>query len=1044
MRKYLPILLLGGLFIVLGIQKPFAQDAGPSRTVTGLVKDSLSAALSRVSVAIRGAASSGVLTNEAGEFKITVPNDNAVLVFSYVGFQSREIIVGSRTFFEVVLSKKQDNGMDEVVVVGYSTQKKSSVTGAVSSISGAEMITTKNENPQNMLNGKISGVRIAQRSAEPGAFNNAFDIRGFGAPLVIIDGVPRANADFQRINAYDIESMSVLKDASAAIYGVRAANGVVLITTKRGKNNPGMLSYDGSYTWQVPSGLPKTVDIFEYMTLRNEAAMHNVNGGTRIFSEEVFEEYRNGTRKSTDWYPLVWANYAPQTQHNLSITGGTERMQYYVGGGYLNQGSFFKTNDLNYDKYNLRSNVTAKIGERFTLDAGINLITETINQPYQSAWWVIRSYWRQGPQIPAYANDDPTKPFHGLIEGDNPISFMNKDINGYRVQKNSWIQPVVSLKYDVPGISGLNIKTLFSYDYYLSNRNNYQKEYRQYRYDESSETYTTFTRQSPNRVNRENYFTSQLLSQTSLNYSQTFGSNKVEGSLIWEVQNRQGDNIIAERELALPLPYLFAGVPLNQRASMSSSSGNLYEYTNMALAGRVNYAFKGKYLAEFLFRRDGSSKFGTGFQSGFFPGGSVGWRISEEEFFKNWNALSFVQQLKLRASYGETGDDGALSYQWASGYTYPTPTDSRNFTGGYVFDGNFIASASNKGIINPDITWYTARTFDVGLEFVGWNGLLGFTVDYFERKRDGLLTQRFGGIPTVVGAALPQENLNSDLTYGYDFEVTHNNDIGEIDYSLKGIFSFTRVKALYVERGPNGSQYSNWRNNQNDRLQNIWWGYTDNGRYESWDDIWNSPVYIGRGTVPGDYRYEDWNGDGEINNLDQHPYQLSSTPWINYGLSASVAYKGIDLFVLLQGSALSTVQYVEQLYEPLWGNSESAAMVQFMDRWHPEDPNADPYDPATKWVPGYYGYTGSRPDVASSYNSVNGAYLRLKSIELGYTLPESLTKRIGIKNTRFYVNAYNLLTSTKVKYIDPEHPNDTFGYLYPLNKTISAGLNITF
>ncbi|MBO9620794.1 MAG: SusC/RagA family TonB-linked outer membrane protein, partial [Niabella sp.] len=833
--------------------------------------------------------------------------------------------------------------------------------------------------------------------------------------------------------------------ASAAIYGVRSANGVVLITTKKGKNNESILSYDGNYTWQYPSGLPKTVDIFQYMTLRNEAAMHNVNGGSPVFTDQIFDDYKTGKRKSYDWYPLVFAKYAPQTQHNLSATGGNDKIQYYIGGGYMNQGSFFQTNDLNYNKYNLRSTITAKIAKRFTLDANINLITETTNQPYQSAWWIIRSFWRQGPQIPAYANDDPTKPYHGLIEGDNPISFMNKNISGYRVYKNSWIQPVLSLRYDVPGVKGLYAKTLFSYDYSLSNRNYYQKEYNQYRYDDASQQFTSFTRQSPNRVSREAYFYSQLLSQTSLNYSHSFNQvHQVNGALVWETQKRQGDNFIAQRDLALPLPYLFAGIPLNQVGTMNTGSGDLYELTNLGLAGRFNYAFKNKYLAELLFRYDGSSKFRTGYQWGFFPGGSVGWRISEEKFIKENTSLSFINQLKLRASYGVMGDDGAAAYQWASGYNYPAGTDSRNFTGGYVFDGNFIASASNKGITNPAITWYTAKSFDAGIDFTGWNGLLGFTFDLFERKRTGLLTQRNGGIPTVVGAALPQENINSDLNYGYDFELTHSNHLGDFVYSLKGIFSFTRVKALYVERGPSGSSYWNWRNNQNDRLQNLWWGYTGNGRYQSWNDIWNSPIYESRGTLPGDYRYEDWNGDGEINDLDKHPYQLSSTPWVNYGLSANFSYKGADLFFLLQGSALSTVQYVEQLYQPLWGNSESGAMAQFMDRWHPKDPKADPYDPKTVWVPGYYAYTGTLPDPTSSYNSVNGAYLRLKSIELGYTLPQKWIRRLGVRSTRFYVNGYNIFTATKVKYIDPEHPNDTYGYLYPLNKTVSVGLNVTF
>lgn len=1009
--------------------------------ISGQIKDADGNPLPGVSVKNKRTGK-GTATNTEGHFTLDA-EINDVLELSSVGFETQIVKITSLQQMINISLKVAVSELENTVIVAYGSQKKKTLTGAISTISGADIVTTKNENPQNMLTGKVSGVRVAQRSAEPGAFNNAFDIRGYGSPLIVIDGIPRSNADFQRLNANDIDNISVLKDASAAIYGMRSANGVVLITTKKGRNNESVLSYDGGFTWQFPAGLPKTVNIYDYMTLRNEAAMHNINGGTPVFSDDIFEEYRNGTRKSYDWYPLVWAKFAPQTQHNLSITGGNDRIQYYVGAGYMNQGSFFKTNDLNYNKYNLRSSITAKIGKRFTLDANLNLITETTNQPYQSAWWAIRSFWRQGPQIPAYANDDPTKPYHGLIEGDNPISFMSKDINGYRVLKTSWIQPIVSLRYDVPGVPGLYAKTLFSYDYSFSNNNTYQKEYNQYRYDETSQTYTTYTRQSPNRVTRDANFNSQILSQTSLNYSRNFASDhKVDAALIWETQKRQGDNFLAQRDLALPLPYLFSGLPLNQVGGMNT--GGLYEYTNLGLAGRLNYAYKGKYLAEFLFRYDGSSKFGSGAQWGYFPGGSVGWRISEEDFFRKSNALSFVQQLKVRASYGVTGDDGAAAYQWLGGYDYPTGTDSRNFTGGYVFDNNFIASASNKGIPNPSLSWFTSKTFDVGLDFVGWNGLLGVTVDYFVRKRDGLLTQRNGGIPTAVGAALPQENLNSDMNYGYDVEITHNNKIGSVFYSVKGIFSYARVKALYVERGANGSSYWNWRNNQNDRQQNIWWGYTGDGRYQNWDDIYNSPVYTGRGTLPGDYRYEDWNGDGEINDLDRHPFQLSSTPWINYGFSANVSYKGIDLFLLFQGSALSTVQYVEQLYQPLWGSSESSAMVQFMDRWHPKDPHADPYDPKTEWVPGYYGYTGTLPDVSSSYNSVNGAYLRLKSVELGYTLPTKLTQRVGIKSTRFYVNAYNVLTATKVRYIDPEHPNDTYGYLYPLNKTVSVGLNVTF
>lgn len=994
-----------------------------------------------VSIKVKGS-NTGIVTGANGTFNLEVPED-AVLEVSYLGYTSKEIRVDGRSSIQIALSATT-TGLDQLVVVGYGTQKKATVTGAVSSISSEDIVTTKNENVQNMLTGKIPGVRVVQRTSEPGSFDNAFDIRGMGTPLIVIDGVPRTMADFQRLNPYDIDNISVLKDASAAIYGVRSANGVVLVTTKKGRQNRSILNYSGNYIWQFPSGLPKTVDIYQYMTLRNELAKHNVNGGAPVFTDQDFEDYRTGKKQSTDWYPLVFAAYAPETQHNLSATGGNEKVQYYVGAGYLYQGSFFKSDDLNYQRYNLRSNITAHVTKQLTLDAGINLVSEVTNRPYTDSWWIIRSFWRQGPQIPAYANNDPTKPFHGLIEGDNPVSFMDKDIVGYKKFANSWIQPSLSLKYDLSFIKGLSVKTLFSYDYAIDNRTYFQKEYNQYRYDEASATYSVFTRQSPDRITREAYFRSQILSQTSLNYSGTFNRHDVSGVLIWEVQKRKGDNLIAQRDLGLPLPYLFAGIPLGQIGRMNTGANDLYETANLGLAGRVTYAFSDKYLAEFLFRYDGSSKFADRYQWGFFPGGSVGWRISEEEFIKNSSSLSFIDQLKVRASYGVTGDDGASSYQWISGYEYPSSSDRRNFTGGYVFDGNFIASVNSTGIPNPFITWYTSKTFDAGIDFEGWNGLLGFTFDYFNRRRSGLLAQRNGGIPTVVGAELPQENLNSDMTYGYDMSVSHRNTIGKLAYSLKGILSYTRVKALYVESQSFGSSWSNWKNNQNNRLQGVWWGYTGNGRYESWDDIWSSPVYVGRGTVPGDYKYDDWNGDGEINGLDSHPFQLSSTPWLNFSLIGNASYNGFDISFLLQGSALSTVQYIEQLYQPLWGNNESAAMTQFMDRWHPADPKADPYDPATEWIPGHYAYTGSLPDAASSFNSVNGSYLRLKSIELGYTLPSRVSDRIGIENIRVYVNGYNLVTWTEVQYIDPEHPSSLWGYVYPMNKTVSAGINITF
>ncbi len=1012
------------------------------RVIRGKVTNENREPLQGASVVLKGN-TSGTSTDASGNYEISVPERGGTLVVTYVGLNTLELPVTSKNTLDVQFAPSSSS-LKDVVVVGYGTQRKATLTGAISSITGKDIVTTKNENVQNMLTGKIAGVRVTQRTAEPGAFNNNFDIRGMGAPLVVIDGIPRTADDLQRLDPNDIESLSVLKDASAAVYGVRAANGVVLVTTKRGAGNKLELNYSGSYSWQIPSGLPSTVDAIEYMTLRNEAAMHNVSGGSPLFNDQQFDEYRTGKRQSTDWYPLVFSKYAPQTMHNLSATGGTDKVTFYAGLGYQYQEGFFKSSDLNYTKYNLRSNVTAKLTNRLTFDLNLNGVVDQQDRPYQDSWWIVRGFWRQGPQIPAYANNDPTKLFYGLIEGDNPLAFMDSDVAGFKTYNKKWFQSSASLKYDIPGVKGLSLKGLFNYDYYVSSANLFQKEYNEYRYDEASKTYTKYTRQSPSSIRRESYFRTSTLAQASLNYNNTFGNHSVSGLLLGEAQRRTSDNFFAQRNLVLPLPYIFAGVADQQQATMNAGADGLYENANDALVGKFNYAFNSKYLAEFIFRYDGSSKFAEGSQWGFFPAASVGWRISEEPFFRNSSPLSFITNLKVRSSYGKTGDDGASSYQFISGYNYPTPTSSRNFTGGYVFDGSFTASADNKGIPNPNITWYTAKSFDIGVDLEAWNGLLGFTGDIFSRHREGLLATRVGGIPTVVGAGLPQENLNSDLTYGFDLELNHRNQLGGFRYNAKGIFSLTRVKRLHVESSAYGSSWDNWRNNQNNRSQGIHSGFQGDGQFQSWDEIYNSPYYIGRGTLPGDYKYEDWNGDGEINGNDGHPIRYNQFPWMNFSFIFDGSYHGFDVNFLLQGAARSSLIYGEQLRQPLWGNGESGAMKQFMDRWHPVDPKADPYHPATQWIPGRFAYTGTLPDELSTFNTENGAYLRLKSIELGYSVPSRWIDKVGVRNLRIYANAYNLFTITKVKYVDPEHPIDTFGYLYPLNKTVSAGINLTF
>lgn len=1015
------------------------------KKVSGVVTDQSGEPIIGANVMVKGS-TNGTVTDIDGNYSLDVTSGTTLLV-SYIGYLTRELPLGNQALINVILTE-DTQALDEVVVVGYGTQKKVTLTGAVSAIKSDDIITTKNENAQNMLTGKVPGVRVVQKSSEPGSFNNTFDIRGMGNPLIIIDGVPRDN--MSRLDANDIESLSVLKDASAAIYGVRAANGVVLITTKKGKEGSLELEYSGNVGWQNPTGSPKSASAADWMVLKNEKAMHNLEGGVRPYTQEQIDAYRNGDMQGTDWWDACMRTLAPQTQHTLNATGGNEKINFYISTGYLYQESFLKSKSLDYDRFNVRSNITSKLTDRLTVSLNMSGIMDEKNQPYQNSDWIIRAFQRAPATQPIYANNNPEYLMNGWIEGDNPVAMMDADQVGYKKYNNKWFQTSADATYDVPYIDGLKAKVMFSYDYQIADNSLYEKSYNQYTYDEASDTYMVNPRVGTSKFRREHYTKEALLYQVALNYNRTFDEkHNVSGLVLLEGSKRNGDNFFAQRELSLALDQLFAGNSENQEANMSTgydvddpAKRDLYKEANLGLVGKFGYDYMSKYLAEFSFRYDGSSKFGTGGQWGFFPSASVGWRISEENFWKE-SKLSFVSNAKLRASYGKMGDDRASNYQFVNGYLYPGNGFDGQGSSGTVFDGTFVSGAQNKGITNPYITWYISKTLNLGIDLEAWNGLLGISADYFTRDRTGLLATRNLSLPGVVGADLPQENLNGDFTQGVELELSHRNRVGEVGYNLKGIFSFTRTKTTYQERGRAGNSYENWRNNGNDRYNDIKWGRGDGGRYGSYDQILNSPIYADKNVLPGDYIYLDWDGDGQITDHDVHPIGYSGRPMINFSLNVGADYKGFDLNLLFQGAGMSYVRYIEQLREPMWGNDLSNALDYFMDRWHPADPTANPYDPSTSWISGKYGYTGSIADENSRFNFHNASYLRLKSAEIGYTMPQRWISKVGIKNLRLYVNAYNLFTIKGVE-IDPEHPEDSYGNMYPLNRTFSVGANVKF
>lgn len=993
------------------------------------------------------------VTDIDGNFTLQVPA-NAQIVVNYIGMKPATQNVGGRREINFVL-QDDVNQLADVVVVGYGTQKRGSITGSVAAVKGDEMVRTKNENPQNMLTGRVAGVRVWQKSSEPGSYNNNFDVRGMGTPLVIIDGVPREMSDFQRMNADDIQDISVLKDASASIYGLRSANGVVLVTTKKGQAGQTKFSYNGSYTIQSPKSMPKLLDAYKTMTLYNERNLNNVNGGSKIYTDEMFDEFRNGTRRETDWNNLIFAKTSPQTNHNITVSGGNDKTQYFVSFGALYQEGFFKSGDLNYHKYNITSNLTTEVYRGLKLSLNINAMTDKQNNPYCTSTDIIRNYWRQGVLFPAYADEAGTMlNYDGLDLEENTVAKMTADISGYRRYKQSQVLTSGIFEYDFGTLTnvlkGLKAKVMFSYDYHLNNNTIYRKQYYQYAYDPATQTYKQklYASSAPSNLRREHYDTQQFLSQYTLSYNRDFGPHSVAAVVGMETQRRTGDNFYAMRNLAFSSPYLFNGVEEGQVAN--SATGGIYSANYNAFIGRLSYSFAQRYLIEGQFRYDGSSKFAKGHRWGFFPSVSLGWVVSEEPWFKNIEFLKGVDQLKLRASYGEMGDDSGANYDWVAGYTYPSTSGNsekgyyNQYAPGFIFGSQFVYAATPMAIPNELISWYKAKTFNVGVDFDTNNKLFGFSLDYFSRKMTGLYEYRTSVFPTVIGAKPPRENANSSRNFGMELELRHHNRIGRnFVYNVKGIVTITRQKYLTaIQNGPYANAYDQWRNDHlNNRYQGVQFGYEGNGRYQNWDEIWNETLYHEKNLLPGDYKYLDWNGDGEINSQDEHPYAFDQTPWMNYSLSIDCAYKGFDFSMLWQGSALGSMSYEEPLYS-IWGQNGGGALEQYWDRWHPADENADPYDPNTKWVKGYYAYTGHYPSANSTFNRVSTAYLRLKQIELGYTLPK--WKVFPSLNLRVYANAYNLLTITGVKFVDPEHPSDDLGRLYPLNRTYTFGVQVSF
>lgn len=999
-------------------------------TVNGVVVDASGEPVIGASVQLKGAAGVGTITDLDGKFTLSVPT-NGVLQISYIGYETTEVRVNGQAGLKVTLQEDTET-LDEVVVVGYGIQKKASVTGSVAAISSDKLMEVKAPSVTNMLAGRLPGLRAVQRSGSPGDDGASVDIRGYGSMLVIVDGIER---DYTQLDPNDIESISILKDAAAAVYGFKGSNGVLMVTTKKGTEQKVKIDYNGYVGFQKVTRYPEMMNAYEYASLYNEA-IHNANPwrGASAYSQEQLEAYRNGTA-GTDWWSETMRSTAPQTSHNLSLTGGTEKVKYYMSIGYMNQGGIIRSGDWNYQRYNVRSNLNVEVAKGLNVELRLSGRFDNRKKPYNGDN-LFRSAQMAIPTYSMYANDNPD--YWGAV-GDmaNPVHVSNSDDSGYEDRLRREFNSSLAITWQLPWVKGLMAKALVAYDYTNKEWKTWRKDLSEYTYDYAKEEYIEKVVNTAHLESKlENY--DKPTYQFSMNYNNTFAKkHNIGAMLVWEMYNDKKNWVTGTRDFAIGLiPDLDYGDKTNQEAS-----GKTQETAHAGLVGRLNYDFSNRYLVEFNFRYDGTYKFRADNRWGFFPGVSLGWRVSEEAFFKK--LLPDMDNLKIRASYAKVGDEGDFdAFQYLDGY---------KSHGSYIMGSNGVTSGmTTVGMANPWLTWYESKIMNIGFEASYHRGLISVEFDWFRRNRSGLPATRVGSLPTIFGESMPQENLNSDINTGFEIVVGHKNRIGNFNYNVSANFSTTRIKYDYVERAASTNMYNDWRDNTNGRYKDIRWGKKVIGQFTSFEEILNSPVQDkdgNRSLMPGDLKFEDYNGDGIIDDNDTQPLGHGATPRMYYGLNMSGEYKGFDLTVFFQGAAGHDIYISGDILDPFIQQGLGNGLAIMTDRWHREDPT----DPYSKWIPGYMpaarvaGVADNRS--SNSWSLHNANYLRLKTLELGYTLPKALTQKAAIDRVRFYINCNNLLTFTQrdglMKNVDPESNSSGIRY-YPQMKTYNFGVNVTF
>lgn len=1000
-------------------------NAQNGKKISGEVYDSLThEALPGVSVHVKGSTAGG-LTDSQGKFTIQAASTD-ILVFSFIGYESHEVAVGDQTRINVQL-KSSATRLEEVVAVGYQTKTRGQITSAISDISGAAIKSTSESNITQAIQGKIPGVVVNDRGGAPGDNNAEFLIRGKGtlgdnSPLIVIDGVPRSTDDFAHIASNDIESVSVLKDASAAIYGARAANGVILVTTKQGRIGKSVITLSSDYASQSLARFPEAMSSYERAQYFNE--WHQYNGLQPLWSEDALEHFKKGDEPlkypNTDWAEIALADHAPQTHHNLSARGGNDKIQYFVSGDLLYQKGLLKSGDMHYKQFQLRTNLTANITDDLKL--GVNLMGRKSQDhspvsPSSTIWghvidnypWVV-AQWPNGsfpPGLEDYGNTPYT---------DTHDEFGTYDRDRYIFNSS------ISLEYNIPFVAGLKLSGYASFDY----ENEYQKAlsniWSVYDYDPETGEYTEVSKGHSNsaredlltqrgsiQVAKINNFISQSLYHAQLSYTHDFGSHHINGFVAYE-QSTNATNLLSGYRQDLPTsekPYLFAG-----GEDGKDNNGYAMEGGRINYFGSISYDYNHKYMVDFTFRNDGSFNFAKGKRFGQFPAVSMGWNISEEPFLQP--ASGWLDALKLRASWGKMGNDRVPSYQYLTIY---------GFSDFYAFGRNPVAQKELQitQVANPGITWETSYQTDVGMDFSAWHSLLRFSVDVFTEKRRDILIARNASVPDYTALTLPDENLGKVNNKGIEFSVNHENTVGAVNYHVGGNLTYNKDKIVFMDEAKDIPDYQRKEGHPMDS----WLVYQADGLFRSQAEIDHYPHMPG--TQPGDIRYVDVDGDGEITGNDKVRKYSSATPRAQFGFNAGAGFKRFSLDIFFQGQAGA-----EQ--DVFYGEGINAIRPFYTKRWTPDHPDAQ--------FPRAFDRDDPINVQASTFWLYNASFVRLKNIRLMYTLPADLIPQVS--NFDVYINARNLITwDSMLGDWDPERVSGS-GYQYPQIRTITFGIDISY